>query len=397
MPDPVLVDLAAETRELAASKEHLERQRLWTALLDLEPVRPLVNYYMYPRVWARDIAPGSLRHTNGIEAVVELQLRCRLWQAKHYPDDTPLLPVVWVDCARPPRGPDWMWGVELLVERTSEDGSYRPVPPIQKEADIAKVRPPRYQEDNEGSRRLVNEVCERIDGILPVKTRSDELHWGPFEYVVRLRGLENLLFDLYERPEFVRALMQRVTDGMIAYQQEREAAGAVDAMASWFGHVPCHHHIPAGEGHLLKRCWAYIHAQSSASISPDMYAAFIHPYNKQLAALVGLTYYHGCEDLGQKCRIIQDLPGLRLFHVSPWTPVDPVVHCLGNTCVLEVHSHPTNVLWADSRDQVVRELRERHKAVQGIPHVLALADVETARDRVEALIFWAETARGMVA
>jgi hypothetical protein len=151
-----------------------------------------------------------------------------------------------------------------------------------------------------------------------------------------------------------------------------------------------------GTGRRLKDCWAYVHAQSAASLSPRMYAEFVQPYNVRIAELFGKVYYHGCEDLSAKCRVIKDLPNLRLFHVGPWTPVDPVVAQLGDRFALEVHSHPTDVLFTFSPDDIREEIQRRHTAAEGVPHVLKLCDVETVGDRADRLRLWAETAREIV-
>jgi hypothetical protein len=127
-----------------------------------------------------------------------------------------------------------------------------------------------------------------------------------------------------------------------------------------------------------------------------MYAEFVHPYNARLATLFGRVYYHGCEDLSAKAAIIKDLPNLRLFHVSPWTPVEPVVRVLGDRFALEVHSHPTKVLFEYSAQEMREELRQRHDAAKGTVHVLKLCDVETVGNNWQRLRKWAELARETV-
>jgi hypothetical protein len=285
-----------------------------------------------------------------------------------------------------------MWGVEMTVERTDESGSYKELPPIRRPEDLQNLRAPRYEIDRAETARVVEKAQALTGGALPVAVRTDELHWGPFEYAVRLRGIESILFDVYDAPGFLHRLMGTITDCIISYQDEREAAGGVAADASSFGHVP-YDEVPSDLRTRLKGMWAYIHAQSAASLSPQMYAEFIHPYNCRLASLAGKTYYHGCEDLSKKCRIIKTLPGLRLFHISPWTPAAPVISELGNSVAYEVHSHPTNVLFGGSRDEIRSELKRLKAAARGTSHVLALADVETFGGRFDRIAWWADAAR----
>ena len=153
---------------------------------------------------------------------------------------------------------------------------------------------------------------------------------------------------------------------------------------------------PPGLESSLRGCWAYVHAQSSASLSPAMYSEFVQPYNERIAAMFRRVYYHGCEDLSAKCAVIAKLPNLRLFHVSPWTPLAPVLSVLGGSVAYEVHSHPTNVLFANTPEETRAELARLHGESVGSQHVLKLCDVETVDDRGEALKRWAAEAREVV-
>ncbi|MHC4712025.1 MAG: uroporphyrinogen decarboxylase family protein [Planctomycetota bacterium] len=389
--DQRLADLALEVRELAASPEHDRRRKLWADVVNLRTTRPAVNFYMYQSVWAAEIAGDDILSTDPLAREIETQLAFKLWRARHLHDDRPVDPSVRLPAARPPQATPFPWGMEMAVERTDESGSYRERPAIVRYEDIENLRAPFYEIDRAATTSLVEKARALMGDVLPVVVMTDELHWGPFEYAVRLRGIENLLYDVYDAPDFVHRLMDTLTEGMITYQTEREAAGGVSAEADSFGHVP-YDEVPEGLQTRLKGMWAYVHAQSAASLSPAMYEEFIHPYNCRLAALVGKTYYHGCEDLSKKCRIIRTLPGLRLFHVSPWTPAEPVISELGAAVAYEVHSHPTNVVFGDSLDGIRNELKRIAAAAKGASHVLTLADVETFAGRFDRIAYWAEAA-----
>ena len=165
-------------------------------------------------VWAREIAdPGIWRHEDGLARALEVQLRARIWKARHIPDDEPLLPTLWLSTPRPP-GREPIWGVALPMRRTEDPGAYKPEPPIRSEDDLDRIVGPLYAEDAEAKRRLIEEASELIDGVVPVKCRTDELHYGPFEWAVRMRGMDDLLFDVYDRPDFVHRLMERITAAM---------------------------------------------------------------------------------------------------------------------------------------------------------------------------------------
>jgi hypothetical protein len=391
---PALLDLATEVRELAASPEHLARRALWAGLHALRPPRALVSYAMYTHVWEREIAdPGAFVYETGLERAIETQLRARLWKARSIADDEPVLPTLWLHMPHP-TGDDRLWGVPFRSEQTGHLGAYKPVPSIRDAADLDRIHKPPYEALTDQADALRERTLELTGGLLPVKFHTDEVHFGPFEWVVRLRGMDNLLLDVVDRPDLVHALMRKATDGVVAYHLAREAAGAVDAEASWGFHMYWDEYT--GPPDRLSTCWAYVHAQSAASLSPAMYAEFVQPYNAEVAALFGKVYYHGCEDLSAKCRVIRDLPGLRLFHVGPWTPVGPVVECFGRSAALEVHAHPTNVLFAWTPEQTRADIEARHRQAGDTPHVLKLCDIETVGAHAWKLAAWANSAREVV-
>jgi hypothetical protein len=389
--DPYLVDLAEQLRALADSPEHRARRHLWAEALALRSCRPPVSFYIYEWVWARELGAGMLRYERGLEAQVERSLVFQIWRARHLPDDWPAHASMVLHPLRPKRQRPFPWGLELELRQPDGHGAYKPVPAIRGTDDLDRLVGPVYAEDLDATEDLVARARELVGDAAQIRLHSDELHWGPFEHAVRLRGMDQLLLDVYDRPEFVHRLMARLTTGMVDYHRQREAAGRVCAGLG-IGHVPPRDVAPP-LGDRLAGSWGYLHAQSSASYSPAMYSEFIQPYNYRIAELVGWVYYHGCEDLSRKCVSVGELPNLRLFHISPWTPPEPVIAHLGKRVAYEVHAHPTTVIFSDDRAAIRRELAKLHPVVKDVPHVWALADVETFAGRFERAVYWAHTAR----
>ncbi|MGQ9486611.1 MAG: hypothetical protein ACUVTY_02395 [Armatimonadota bacterium] len=66
---------------------------------------------------------------------------------------------------------------------------------------------------------------------------------------------------------------------------------------------------------------------------------------------------------------------------------------LGNRFALEIHSHPTKVLFEYSPQEMRKELYQRHQSAGDIVHILKLCDVETVGTNWERLKIWTELAR----
>lgn len=392
-PDKCLMDLALEVQAIAQSPEHERRRKLWVDVMALRSTRPIINYYMYRHAW-KELHRDEMIYREGMPEFIELQLRVKLAQAKEVPDDTPIDPSVYIFPVYPKnRRP--LWGIEAKYEHDSATQGRRELPVIETEADVEKITAPTFEVDEAATTASIELASALIGGVLPVWPWTDDVGSSPVEPVVSFRGIENLMLDVYDRPQMVHRMMQKITDGIISVHQQREARGYYRARGL-NGHVP-YHPVPAGMEKKLKGSWQYVSAQSAMGLSPEMYAEFIHPYDCRVAHTAGWVYYHGCEDLSQKCEIIQDLPNLRLFHISPWTPPEPVIQRLGNRFAYEIHSHPTHVLYDKDPRSIREELKLRCAVAKGTSHTLTLADVETFAGHFDRIVRWAQIAREIAA
>ena len=399
MPEPLLVELAEEVREIAESAEMERRKKLWETLFRGErPEKPPVKCGLFMSrwmgmAWQRLIGEDAIHFKTGVERDVEVQLCKRIYKFRRLNEDDVLPLTVWV-FAEPVVDADALWGLKISRDRPAEaGGAYKEVPPIREESDLEHLTLPHYARNVQADRAAIEHVRELIDDRLPVKLHTGQMHFGPYEYAVLLRGAEPLLFDLYDRPEFVHRLMDRITEGITGYTLEREAAGDYDVEEGMLLHEPWDA-VEPGREHELSAGWVYSHAQSSAPLGPEHYAQFVQPYNARPAQLFGKVYYHGCEDLGDKVAVIKDLPNLRHFHVSPWTDVKKVLpHLRGRGVAMEVHGHPTNVLIVWGPDGIREETRRRMAECEDLPFDYVLCDIQTVEGHGEKLAIWCDVAQ----
>jgi uroporphyrinogen-III decarboxylase len=152
---------------------------------------------------------------------------------------------------------------------------------------------------------------------------------------------------------------------------------------------------PDADPKRLSSCWAYVAAQSTGTISPAMYAEFIHPYNERIVGLFGprRIYYHGCEDLTPKIDIIATLPGLRRFHVSAWTDLATAVAKFERRVVLEAHVNPGKTVMVDGPAEMREDLRRIVAVAADSVADINLADIQTVRGDPSILTTWAKIAQ----
>lgn len=412
----IIRPLVERILELSERPGEEEKKELWArhnALLSTEKIPVCVTYEGIPaRQWDLMFGEDHLRSRGGPARRIEFDLKRRIWMAENVPDDHVVWPAVLVPAVQA-RGCDW--GVELAWRGTGDElGAKRIVAPFADDIELSRLRAPAAEIDDEGTSSRLSEASELVGGRLAVRPLYPTLGQSPFEYAVRMRGMERIFLDLYDTPELVHGMMDFITDAMVEDHRRREERGWVNRPLDPSGRyrmVPRWRHIAAyvrvaGDtirngvpGPLLRDEWAYVSAQSSSGLGPAMYDEFVHRYNCRVAELYSgkTVYYHGCECLDEKLDAIATLPNLRRHHVSPWSSVGLAAKKYRGSVVLEVHAHPGKVFFGATRDDMKKEVEDLVAAADGHPMSLNLSDIHSVGENPATLRVWAEAAQEIAA
>ena len=402
----ILKPLVDKVLDLSSRQREQYKKELWAKFNALQPVDKIPVCVTFegipPSQWDLMFGANHLRCKNSLARQLEFDLKKRTWAAAHIPDDHVLWPAVFVSAA----APSYDWGVPIHWHGSDDPlGAKAIVPPFADKIDLSKLRQPVTQIDEDATRYRVSEISDLVGGRLPVHARYPRLTDAPFDIAVELRGLQNILLDAYDAPELLHGLMDFVTNAIIADHQHREQCGWINAPADPSGTyqmIPIWRHIGAylPEGFAQRKPqvadeWAYISAQTSSGLGPDMYEQFVNGYNSRIAALYTnkTVYYHGCECLDQKLDSIARLPNLRRHHVSPWSSVKLAARKFQGSVVLEVHVHPTEVVFSESPDEMRGEIARLIKDAEGHAMCLNLSDVHSLAGNPATLKYWAQAAQ----
>jgi len=406
-----LTPLVDQLLTLAARPEEEAKKALWArhnalqpgGKIDKIPVCLTFEYLSAPH-WEQILGAGHLRCRGMLARHIELDLRKRIWAATHIPDDHVVWPALTVPAVHAADHLDW--GVPLEWHGSGDAlGAQEIIAPFAAHIDLSRLCIPHTQVDEAATAARLAQASELVDGRLPVHPLYQTLGESPFEYVVRMRGMARIFYDVYDCPEQVHALMAFVTDATLADYRRREAHGWINSPPDPSGRyqmVPQWRHVAAylppdfaARGPRISDEWPYISAQSASGLSPAMYEEFVHRYNRQIAALYtqGTVYYHGCERLDHKLDIIATLPNLRRHHVSPWSSIELAAQKYQGRVVLEVHTNPTLIAFDASREEMGAALQARVDAADGHPMSLCLTDIHNLGHDLDSLRLWAEAAQ----
>jgi hypothetical protein len=338
---------------------------------------------------------------------IEFYLKKRIWMAENVPDDHVVWPAVPISASYTDQHQDW--GVELAWQGTDDElGSESIIAPFANKVDLSLLRAPRTEVDDGATSALMGEAADLVAQRLDIYPMYQSLGESPFEFAVRLRGLERIFLDVHDQPELVHEMMEIITRSIIADHELCEARGWLNCPPDRSGRyqmVPTYRHIAAylsagfdSRSPLVSDEWAYVSAQSAFGLGPGMYEEFVHRYNCCIAELfTGKTvYYHGCECLDQKLGVISTLPNLRRHHVSAWSSLPLAVQAYQGSVVLEVTTHPNLVALDLSREEMKRVMVRLVQEADGHPMNLSITDIYNLGGNPDSLRLWAEAAQEAV-
>jgi hypothetical protein len=196
--------------------------------------------------------------------------------------------------------------------------------------DLAKLGRSVYSVDREGTMAWKSFVEDVIGDILPVRITNDTLRWSlsPSIRVVRLMGLENMMYAMIDCPDALHSLYRLLVDDAMEYVHWQEAEGLLVlnngndyAGAGSYGFTDELPTEQCRETGVVRPAdlWLNLNSQETVGVSPSMYGEFIYPYYEELASQFGLVYYGCCEPVHDIWSdYLSRLPHLRKVSVSAW-------------------------------------------------------------------------------
>jgi hypothetical protein len=392
----ILRDLAKVQMELAADDKNKERIRRIREMHNLKPVRPPVWIDEIP--WHEmDIDGQLVLHCETDEAKsIEEKFRRTLFRWNHLQADMVVEDVFYIEKAFKSSG----IGVEikenvLSIDRKNNIVSHQYEDQLDTEEKLDAIRMPTIQALPEIDRKNV-EMLESIFGdIIPVKLRGYGIMYSPWDTIATLRGVENILFDMMDRPEFLHKIIRKFTDVNLSKFDQMEYQGLLDFNIQTLHCTPPYtDDLPAEDydGGIirLKDIWFRGAAQMFSATSPDMQDEFDLQYMRKVMDKCALSYYGCCEPLDKFIPYLKKVPNLRKIGVSPWADVQSSAEQIGGNYVLARKPNPALVAGKLNHDVVKQEIVETIEVClqNKCPYEFVLKDISTVGYRPQNLIEW---------
>jgi hypothetical protein len=343
----IIRDLAARVAEIAADPHQDEMRELWNKVNHLERTRPLILLH------------DATQHETGdkVECVcedgavrgLEFDLRQRIYHWETRRDDA-----IWEDTIYT-RIPVHHESYGIKSNWTKPDhvfGASHFNPILNGDEDPTEmIAMPVIEPDWDAANNHHAFVSDLIGDILNVRKRGEQFFWyAPIDTFIEWRGIENMMMDTIERPEWLHAWLNRMYEWNLSIIEQFEAAGVLGfnhtgEAAIGSGGVGYTTELPADgadpDRPRLKDMWGHATTQIFSEVSPAMHDEFALTYEAKFLSRFGLSNYGCCEPLHHKVDLVLErIPNCRKLSMSPWVDITAGAEALSKRAVFSWKPNP---------------------------------------------------------
>ncbi len=395
----ILRGLALRVVELSSRPIENEKKQLWYDHNALKQTRPVI--FCDPENGWNEIITSELLECEGdLARGFEMHLRKEIFWGESMGDDRAVNAYINIEYVHEYTG----WGLDANYIGRKSGNAYTWEAPLKDyNTDFSKLRFPEIIIDYKKTDELFELASEIFGDILTVR-KNNSWWWtlGLTNTLVKLRGLEQMLFDMYDYPDELKRLMKFLQDGQIHTLDYLEENGLLDLNndetyvgSGGFGFT---NELPQkdfdGKNVRTMDMWGFMESQETSHISPEMFEEFILPYQVPILERFGLNCYGCCEPLEKRWYAVKHLPRLRRISVSPWADQQKMADFLGNKYIYSLKPNPAYLAVANIDMEYMRgKLREAFKITRDCRVEIIMKDNTTIGHNPQNVIDWCRIAR----
>ena len=357
----ILRPLVAKYAEIAALPVHADKRKLWLDHNEHRPARPMV---LIDQVcWNEMNVDGSLdlHCDDPFWRSMEEELRHKIYSWEHMPVDMVFNPYLTVTKPIENSG----WGLHMDQEILSRDEkpdvysqSFRDV--MDDESALDLIQMPQITMDPQALILRQQEAARLCEGLIDYKMGGMTMHLGLWDLISEWRGVEACFMDIYDRPEYLHAIMEKLTQGVLGMIDQINALDAYDTAGNI---THCSHtftdNLPGKDCDLnhgtTEQGWAFGLAQLFTSCSPAVTEEFEVQYMQRIFPHFGAIYYGCCERLDDRLDVIAKLPKIRKISCSPWSQKEHFAEVMPDWCIMSNKPNPALLATSSFDEEAIRK------------------------------------------
>jgi hypothetical protein len=389
--------LARRYLDLCRQPAQQHRRKLWQDTHSL--IRTMPPIYVRAFAW-REMPQSRGRCNDPFFRDVENTLRESLFRSR-FEDDFVFEPWLTLSAVHQCTG----WG--LAGDRHNSDephGSFKIDYPIRDLSDVQKLRMPCHQINEQQTAQRLKRLTDAIGDLLPISIdRSPAYTMWTADLSTdlgHLRGIEHLMLDMIDHPQWLHRLMAFLRDGVLAAQTQAERAGDWSLTAHQNQAMPYSHDLPNPAPHVhgipRRSLWAFAAGQEFTAVGPELWNEFLLTYQKPILESFGLVAYGCCEDLTRKLPYLRTLKNLRRIAVSPFADVTRCTEHIGSDYVISYRPGPADMVsYGFDRNRIESILKRDFEKLNANDCIfdITLKDVETVQSDPHRIVEWVRIVR----
>jgi len=423
----IIRELAKQVRERAEMPVMEERREKWFAHNDLKSTEPVVA--VFPEgSWHEIIPANTLQCENEEAREMEWLLKARLFRADVIQDDIPT-EITWevqkiiTDTGWDALNPNHqnsafgnaayrdnnLGGVPYVWKKgfSFEEKAMHFEPVIDEPEDLKRLKSPEviYHEKETLEKLKINQ--DVLGDILPVELCGQKfLYFAMMETYSDFRGLEQVMYDVYDEPEMLHEAMAIIEKG---YHDLLDQYVDMDLLEinnrqgyNGSGGMNYTHDLPKEPGGRknLKNFWGFTESQEFTMVGPEMHYEFVMQYEQRVAERFGLTSYGCCEPIENKLKYVMNFKNMRRISVSPWADIEKCAERIGQKAIYSRKINPSyylNNYTKDNEEFMEGYLKESLTVAKNNCLELILKDTHTCQNDPARFGDWMRLVRRCIA
>jgi hypothetical protein len=400
----LLRELGKQLAAIAALPVQAEKIALWKDHNTLKPGRPMVTIDQLPWHEINRSGEMNLECSDDFLRQIEYRIRQLLYRWNHFPVD--MVVENFIDI--PMTIHNLNYGYKIVEETLATDTendivSHNYLDQAGSEEALRALTPDKLRVDRDTDAKHLEMANEIFQSIIPVRLKGIEFHAGVWDRIAQARSVDKILWDIVDRPDFSRKVVEKFVDLSMQTLDQCEQLGILDAdlqyvhcTGAYTDDLPADGFDP--EKPRANDTWAFGMAQIFSTVSPEMHDEYEIDLVSPLYQRFGLLYYGCCEPLDRKIDIIRKLQNVRKISISPWADIDNAAENIGEDYVYSSKPNPSFIANSfmedaikDQTQHVLKACRENNCTVE-----LILKDISTVGNNLEYLDRWADTVMALV-
>ena len=394
----ILRRLAGRMAELAARPIENEKRDLWYRHNALQETRPVV-FCDPENGWNEIITEEQMECSGELARGWEMTLRKEIFWADSMGDDRVVDAVF--NVAHVYEESDW--GMHETVHRTVSHGSYRWEAPLKSYDSLDKLHFSTITVDYPASEKLLALAQNIFADIIEVRQKT--MWWwtlGMTWTLINLRGLTQVMMDMYDHPQQLHQVMGILRDGHLAKLDFLEENGLLSLNtentyvgSGGFGFT---RELPQDDfdGHKVRTIdmWGFCESQETVQVSPDMFEEFVFPYQVPIMERFGINCYGCCEPLHTRWHVVKRFDKLRRVSVSAWADFEKMADYLGADYIYSLKPTPADLaLPTIDEGRIRNDLRKILQITTGCRVEVIMKDNHTIGKHPENVTRWCKIAQ----